>query len=165
MNGGYGDVECHACRRPASFIVGELRRQVDHQITAAASIDTKAAGLIAATFALFALVVPRVVLQTVASCSSGSTHSDSSSRRWRISPCRYGPESRRSLTTRSGPAGRILGDPLEEVEAATARAFAGVRNINATAIQTKTRSLVAGIVFLVLTVIGLGAMVLVGGLK
>jgi hypothetical protein len=47
-------------------IAVELRAQIDHQIAAADAIDTKAAALAAATFALFTFTLPHVDVSTQA---------------------------------------------------------------------------------------------------
>jgi hypothetical protein len=50
--------------RAPSIFVAELKRQIDHQITAPSALDTQATALLAATLALAALAVPRVDLDT-----------------------------------------------------------------------------------------------------
>jgi hypothetical protein len=46
------------------FIVQELRAQIDHQVSGADALDTKAAALAAATFALFTFTLPHVNIDT-----------------------------------------------------------------------------------------------------
>jgi hypothetical protein len=151
----------------ASLIILELRRQVDHQLSASASVDTKAAGLIAGTFALFALVVPRVqvatLCQTIAALVTFGLVLAALSRfalatMPRIKGFSYGPEADDML--------RFLddGDPVESLEEAVAHAYAEIRSRNEGAVVAKSEALNQGIVLLVVTVIGLGAMVAVGGI-
>lgn len=150
----------------AAFIILELRRQVDHQVTAAASVDTKAAGLIAATLALFALVVPRIVVATAAQVVVGVVTIGlviatlgllTLAIKPRVRAFSYGPDAQDMMAFLDDD------DPVDALEEAVARAYRDVRSRNESEIQSKSEALIGGIGFLILTVIGLGAMVVVGG--
>jgi hypothetical protein len=152
----------------ANVIIEELRRQVELQVTAATANDTKAAGLIAATFALVALVVPRVQLVTSCQVVAGlgtfalviaTLVFLALSIRPRIEGFSYGPGGGDMLAFLDDD------DPAEDLERANARAYVDVRSMNETVIHSKAESLINGIKCLIATVIGLGAMLAVGGIK
>jgi len=150
----------------AALVVAEIRRQVDHQLTAATAADTKAAGLIAGTFALTALVIPRVrpdeaglagvvtlalVVITLVLFALAI--------RPRVGGFSYGPDPMVMQTFVTDD------DPPEELERALAAAYVKVRNANEATIQAKADALIAGIVTLILTVVSLGVMLAMGGIQ
>lgn len=146
-----------------ALIVEELRRQVDHQLTAAASHDTKAAGLIAATFALVALVVPRVhVNDPVPAALTAVTFIFAILTLWfllqvirpQVGGFSYGP----SADSLRG----FAQDEADVLEREMVDAFVDARNGNEGVLQAKADSLVWGIRCLIVVVVGLGAM-LAGG--
>ncbi len=151
----------------AKLIVTELRRQVDAQISASASIDTKAAGLIAATFALVALVIPRVQLDVP--CQSAIAFVAAIAvlatllllfsalvprkRRWSNGP-----------TAASMLAFLLDGDEPGELEIAMAVAYQDVRDRNESVLGEKATALNFGVGALIATVVALMLLVIVGGI-
>src|SRR5258708_40366863 len=60
----------NADRSSALIIVEEIRRQVDHQVSAVDAIDTKAMAIFAGAAAVAAFIAPRVVVPSVAAASA-----------------------------------------------------------------------------------------------
>jgi hypothetical protein len=152
-----------ADRSSTTLIVAELRRQVDHQLTAGAATDTKAAGLIAATFALVALVAPRVQIDGPVGAAAATVTFGLAlltlfelmqAIKPRVKTFSYGPNAK-SLK-------EFLGDPVEDLEIAMVDVFAEARDDNEDALEDKAESLILGIKALIVTVLGLGVM-LAGG--
>jgi hypothetical protein len=150
------------------LIVDELRRHVELQVAASTAIDTKAAGLIAATFALVALVVPRVQLDTtprvVTSLATfglvlATLMLLAISTRPRIGGFSYGPDAADMLAFLEDD------DPPDTLEKEIARAYGVVRGNNEAALQSKAESLINGIKCLIATVVGLAIMLAAGGIK
>lgn len=152
----------------AGIVVDQLRRQVDHQISAATATDTKAAGLIAATFALTALLIPRVradgTLEVgVAVATLGAVFVTLLSLLLSIAPrvagFSYGPDAADMIAFVDD------GDDPADLEAAIAHAFVSVRATNEKVMAEKSDRLVTGIASLIVTVLGLGAMLAVGAIE
>lgn len=150
-------------RSAATLIVAELRRQVDHQLTAGAATDTKAAGLIAATFALVALVAPRVQIDSpVRTAAAVVTFGVvlltlvelMQAIKPRVKTFSYGPDAK-SLK-------EFVGEPVEDLEIEMVNVFVNARDANEAALEDKAESFILGIKALIVTVIGLGVM-LAGG--
>ena len=150
----------------ADLIVEEIRRQVDQQIVAARDTDTKAAGLVAALFALVVLVIPRVHLATSAQVATagatlllvlGTLGALGLAIRPRIGGFSYGPDASDML--------EFLNSRPDELTREMASAYEKVRLQNEAVIQTKGKALIGAIVGLVCAVVGLSAMVVTGGIK
>jgi hypothetical protein len=149
----------------ANLVIAEIRRQVDHQLYAATATDTKAAGLIAGTFALTALIVPRVRLESAGIAGLitfglivGTLAVFAMAIRPRIGGFSYGPDAA------TMHAFVEEADEPDDLERAMVGAYVKVRDANERAIAAKSDALIVGVVGLILTVSGLIAMLATGGI-
>jgi hypothetical protein len=148
------------------IIVAEMKRQVDHQIDAAAAIDTRSTAVLAAASALIALVVPHAQVDTTLRVFAGAVTFALGLATLiflmralspRLEGFSYGPDGASMLTSLDDTAGHLNRD-LAEV-------YVNVRNVNEAVLKQKGGALIVATRLIVAAVVGVGIMLLVGAIK
>jgi hypothetical protein len=146
-------------------IAGELRSQIDHQVTAADALDTKAAALAAATFALFTFTLPHVDISTLeravvatftVALTLGAIGLFALTLRPRKAKFGYGADASDMLAAREAAEDGFLRSFNVGLQDARTR--------NETVIQEKADGITYGLWFLIATGIGLAILLGLGGI-
>jgi hypothetical protein len=152
-------------RTSAQIIIDEIRRQVDHQVTAADALDTKAMAIFAGAAAVAAFITPRVTVVTPEQITAatytllvllGALFCLLLAVRPRVGGFSNGPN--------ASEVAERLDDPPRSLERELVPAFVGVRTTNEAFLRSKGDWVIRALVFLIATVIGMAVMVATGAI-
>lgn len=150
----------------SDLIIAELRAQIDHQVSAADALDTKAAGLAAATFALLTFTVPHVDVSTPWRGAAAAVTvvltllalwQFAEALRPRAEGFSYGVDADDLLAARDSVS-------AAELKRSYADGLSEARKRNQGAVASKADGVVTGLRFLIAVAIGLAIMLAIGGI-
>jgi hypothetical protein len=153
-------------RTSAQIIIEEIRRQVDHQVSAADALDTKALAIFAGAAAVAAFIAPRV---TVATPDQIGTSLGTFTFLIGALVCLLFAVRPRIGGFSNGPSADDIAlridDPAGSLERELVPAFVSVRTRNEDFLSSKGGWIINAMRFLIATVIGIAAMVGVGAIR
>jgi hypothetical protein len=150
----------------AELIVDEIRRQVDHQVMAASSADTKATALFAGTATVATLILPRIGLTSANQAAISFLALASlvaalgcfiEALRPRTGKFSYGPS--------AAALGERVGSAPDELQVDLAESFVAVRARNEGFLRIKASATTGGLYFLIATLVGMAALAGLGAIK
>lgn len=153
-------------RTAPQLIIEELRRQVDHQVTANDGLDTKALAIFGGVAAVAAFIVPRVGTTTedqqrLAMFTFVALLGSLGSLLWAVRPRVKGFSNGPDVTALA----KWIDSAPADLERELVTAFVQVRDQNEGVVAAKGRWTVIALGFLIATVVGMAGMVAAGGIK